>query len=467
MLIWSEYNTLFHAEPYGHFLYNPMSNCLIELDQAHVELVEQCRSGGSWNDNEGDSAFVELLHEQHMLVHPGENDKLLMREQYRRNCNSYGHRDIAMTICPTFACNFHCDYCFERTQGNTTVMSDQTIDQLVAFIDQRACRRSVRIDWYGGEPLLAFERIERITSELGKRGIGIEEAQLITNGYLLTPAIIDRLNALNIQVVQITLDGPRHIHDTRRTLQNGHGSFDRILDNIDRLMNSSYEGQCMLRVNIDKRNMAAYPELYRMLQERYSGKNVTVYGSRVKAVDMNYQLSMKEWVDFCLRLYWEEGISTKFMFYPKMHSKGLCIAHYRNAFVAGPQGELYKCWEDVGCSDKEIGNVNNSDPLSNEELSMLYMRGTDHYGQKECLACRFLPICANSCPKARLEKLSASSGAHTPDTCTHFKEHLVDMLLVVYDEYLSAETAALLLDKTVNPLKEQGYRVIFPSEPLC
>lgn len=44
-------------------------------------------------------------------------------------------------------------------------------------------------------------------------------ASIVTNGYLLTEKVAKQLKKLNIENVQITLDGPAYIHNKRRYLK--------------------------------------------------------------------------------------------------------------------------------------------------------------------------------------------------------------------------------------------------------
>lgn len=61
------------------------------------------------------------------------------------------------------------------------------------------------------------------------------QASLITNGILLTRDMIARLTkgwAETKMGIQVTLDGPKDIHEARRRTLNGAPGFNRIIDNI-------------------------------------------------------------------------------------------------------------------------------------------------------------------------------------------------------------------------------------------
>ena len=58
---------------------------------------------------------------------------------------------------------------------------------------------------------------------------------IITNGLLLTPEVVDRLLPFGLNGIKITLDGDRDTHNRMRPLRGGQGTFDRIVENIRRV----------------------------------------------------------------------------------------------------------------------------------------------------------------------------------------------------------------------------------------
>ena len=93
----------------------------------------------------------------------------------------------------------------------------------------------IRITFYGGEPLLSTERIVSISQKIRSfwENKGLKYSfSLVTNGTLLTPAIIDRLLQLGLKSAKVTVDGPKEVHDAFRPFKSGAGSFDVIVRNI-------------------------------------------------------------------------------------------------------------------------------------------------------------------------------------------------------------------------------------------
>ena len=59
-----------------------------------------------------------------------------------------------------------------------------------------------------------------------------------------------------------------------------------------------------------------------------------------------------------------------------------CAISNRNALVIGPEGELYKCWNDVGNKSKIIGNIDGK--ITNEALLPRYLVAADPFEDPKC-----------------------------------------------------------------------------------
>ena len=145
------------------------------------------------------------------------------------------------------------------------------MSKVIDFIKERSPNSSsISIKWYGGEPLIEFNKIVQITNEV-KPLFENFSASIITNGYLLTPDKIEQFEELGIRQIQITLDGPEEIHNKRRPLKNGKGSFNQILRNIDYLFSVNEKIFVTIRVNIDRSNENMYGDIYNYLGNRFKG----------------------------------------------------------------------------------------------------------------------------------------------------------------------------------------------------
>ena len=465
-MLWSRYNTLFHSKRFGYFLYNALSNTLLEIDQARYRSLEKARDCGLGSEHL-ENQFFSLLRKHKMLVTDGEENRLLLARQARRHTLGFDASRLGLTLCPTLQCNFRCPYCFERSQQNAAIMTPETIGRLLAFIKSHREVHHLALAWYGGEPLLCFRVIRDITERIKSLNLDFEGAALVTNGYLLDRKKCDQLNALKILSVQITLDGPEEIHNQRRFLAGGGPTFQQILANLDTLMDSTYEGSCAIRINIDKHNIAGYAALHASLRERFKGKQFSIYAGHVHtSLEHSYKhsrcLDLQEWTDFNFEMYRRGGLMATGDFYPADIVDSVCVGTAPNRFVVGPKGELYKCWEDVGKPTMVIGSIHQAEPVTNPDLCAQYCTGTDPYSDPDCLACSVLPICGGGCPNKRLR--AKQLGEHGLEFCSPYKEHLIDYLEAYIDTFLNREICTAVLNPVPPKPDRDGYRIISPAK---
>src|SRR5215471_20473663 len=108
------------------------------------------------------------------------------------------HHPILAQIVPIRRCNLACTYCNEFDAVSAPV----PIEEMRRRIDHLADLGTTIITINGGEPMLHPE-LDEIIRRIRRRGA---IATLITNGYLLTPDRIQRLNRAGLDHLQISID---------------------------------------------------------------------------------------------------------------------------------------------------------------------------------------------------------------------------------------------------------------------
>ena len=167
-----------------------------------------------------------------------------------------------LIIFPTEQCNFRCTYCYE--QFDIGRMSTATRNAVCKLLAQRPDLKALRISWFGGEPLAAFNVVKHVGAfahrfcrqhEIALHG------DMTTNGFLLdeekTPFLLDH----GITNFQISLDGDQDIHDTTRIQASGNGSFARIFNNLKAMTQTDRAFNLTLRIHYHKGNIASVLQL--------------------------------------------------------------------------------------------------------------------------------------------------------------------------------------------------------------
>jgi len=222
--------------------------------------------------------------------------------------NRYNTSNMRITIAPTMDCNFRCTYCYEKGYNHAQVISDEIIDKIVEIVRSRArSLASLHVLWFGGEPLLAMSQLEGASKKLMDvcKEFNVDySSSIITNGYLLTADIVERLKGCKVESAQVTIDGTKDIHDKRRPLSDGTGTFDEIINNLS---SGSSNLSVMLRINVDRENEKCLSDVVEILKERNLMEHIYPYAGHVVPYNEQYESSK------CLSLEDYSRVSLQFM----------------------------------------------------------------------------------------------------------------------------------------------------------
>lgn len=400
-----------------------MSNSLAELKLEDYEMLENLRAN---NLPLADEELEKQLRQLKVIV---DNDMdEINKVKYINLLNRNENRRLILTINPTLACNFNCPYCFENEHSNI-YMHDLVEEKIILFIKKHVGLKALDVTWFGGEPLLAFDRIVSMTKKMQNLGLNYK-AGMITNGYLLTEKVISKLESLAISSIQITIDGMADLHNTRRCLKSGKPTFDKILQNIALLQKVNPQIRLNVRVNVDKTNYADFLELYKFLKDKHYptlNVNLAFVKDMTGCYKCNHSYDMQEQAQIVKDLLQKYGLDFSMVF-PRSE-RYECAIRNRNALVIGPEGELYKCWNDVGNKSKIIGNIDGK--ITNEALLLRYLVAADPFEDPKCQECFLLPVCGGGCPYSRIQNEYEGTNINT---CLYIKDHLKDFL-VTHAEY--------------------------------
>lgn len=404
MLVLSLYTQLFEVDR-KFYLYNAANNFFSKISLLlYNALVDK-----SWDKLPTD--VLNFMKEKRILVEETQKFDYYYSELLRFNTMNYNKAHMGLVIAPTTACNFDCPYCFEPKKSPKT-MTDEVMKQIVDFVRTNKHLKEIDITWYGGEPLLAFHKIKELYSQLGKEGMPeIQHQTIITNGYLFTNEVIQFFKDVKLNRIQITLDGVREHHNKTRCLKGEERlpTFDVIISNIKNIVKVIPGIHIDVRVNINKINYNDFVDIYKYFREEVkSPKQIFVYPGIIREdSDDKCSLCATSYnvgeLSELYQYFRDQGVDTSV--FPHKKQKG-CMMHSMNAFIIGPEGEIYKCWNDVSDSDKVIGNIFD-DNLSGVSRYVKYMTQTIPFND-ECKHCAVFPLCDGGCSHHRYRNLFES-----------------------------------------------------------
>lgn len=361
-------------------IYNEKKQALLELKELHPQFYDYLAQNGFIVRDDGDE-FKEFLRQ---------------KEDSQK-------KTYSLIINPTLNCNMRCWYCYEN-HGLKSKMDDsvkEAVFGLLEKIGRNECIEQLYVSFFGGEPLLFFDKIVMpiikkasvICNEQKKK----LEIHFTTNAFLLTE---DKLNQLKIfePSFQITFDGNKNAHNAVRQTVDGRPSYQVIMNHIRKAVSMGLH--VGVRFNYTHRN---YPTFEDVLQE---------FSQWPKAY--------KEKIIFTFQRVWQDDKGNN----PDVHrkivemenqfeTKGLrfesidqgyistCYADKANSAVVNYNGELYKCTARDFTSENSEGVLRSDGELIwNEKYEK---RKSVLYGNAICQKCRAYPICHGGCSQMKLE----------------------------------------------------------------
>ncbi|MFW5781814.1 MAG: SPASM domain-containing protein, partial [Candidatus Muiribacteriaceae bacterium] len=136
------------------------------------------------------------------------------------------------------------------------------------------------------------------------------------------------------------------------------------------------------------------------------------------------RIEMQQFMFECYRKYGIKDMN----FYPRS-TYSSCSAITLHSYVLGPEGELYKCWRDIGRKEMIVGSIDGSIPTNNTLLAK-YLVDINPYTSDKCGDCFFLPLCNGGCPNLRYRNKYEGTSF---DTCMIHKQDLNGFLETYYE----------------------------------
>ena len=243
------------------FIVNLLTGNADILNSDDAQKINKVRN----NEFFANDGFLTELTEKGYWVDENEEDKLY-RSKYLDFIDSRDDDEIQLFFVPNYSCNFACSYCYQDEYVAPSLPSPKgkeeekaTIDAFYKYIAKEFVGKRKYITVFGGEPLLNSPKQKEIISYLiEKANVAHTDVCFVTNGYTLVE-YIDILKQGHVREIQITLDGTAAIHNKRRILKGGAGTFDKIVEGVDACIANKL--MVNLRMVIDKENINNLSEL--------------------------------------------------------------------------------------------------------------------------------------------------------------------------------------------------------------
>jgi len=301
-------------------------------------------------------------------------------------------------------CNLRCEYCFAEGIIENATMSVETAKAAVDFLIQASGEReALEIDFFGGEPLMAWETVVE-TVKYAKRQNKDFKLTLTTNGLLLDDEKIEFINN-EIHNVVLSLDGRREINDKMRRCKNGAGSYDLVLPKFQKLVQSRAKAgftDYFIRGTFTGYNLDFAEDVLSLADEGFrniSIEPVAVCREQPCALLEEHLPRIKDEYDRLL-VFAQNSDWRFFHFFVDLHNSPCILKRLRgcgagNEYVAvTPDGNIFPCHRYVGLDEWKMGNI--KDGVLNASIKE-YFAKMHIYAKENCPDCWARFYCGGGC----------------------------------------------------------------------
>lgn len=314
----------------------------------------------------------------------------------------------------TMGCNMRCGHCGSSCED--ALPDELTTDEALALADQIADLGLRWITLSGGEPLTRRD-LPLLVKRLSSQSVAVN---IITNGWILEPELIQELKDSGISTIAISLDGLKETHDSIRQ----KGSYDRIFKTFKALQGAGVATGAVTTVS--NANLSELPEMRKALMDN----GIKSWQLQIGFPMGNFK-ERPEWViapekvndliDFCYETAMEGEINV----YPAD-----CLGYYSEKELKIRQkvnkSDVKSMWRGCNAGIRVLGFLHNGDIIGctsirdrsfiegnirDKSLREIWENPEGFAWRKkmtkdklagDCTTCNYGSICLGGCPNTRL-----------------------------------------------------------------
>jgi uncharacterized protein len=419
--------------PEGCLLYNSFSGAVIQLTGCDATLTADLLTSKPQEIDKAifpDGLLADLM-AGNFIVPVGFQELDAIRDRF---WEARRETPLALTLTTTLDCNLGCYYCYEdraAVQLDTASATDIVAWTRTRLLESK--KRTLHVDWYGGEPLLNQTFIETASILLQQLCLELEvaySASIISNGTSWPNDVGSFIRRHKIRQAQISFDGMRGNHDQRRRFRDKtrrDSSFDLAAALVDQLLDFV---RVDVRINIDRKNESDVLPFIEFAQSRgwfHRNFPAVIQPARLAAYTdssafmRKSELSSIEYDEF--RAAVRERARGHFAVEESEVPEGfpvprssVCAALANDSVVVGADRKLYRCGLQVSEPHRAVGVLHAGQagplPILDQDVGrgggahreqQAWWNEFDPTRLPSCSRCSFLPICWGGCPKKHLD----------------------------------------------------------------
>ena len=381
--------------------FNAMSGALFLVDKNQYEIFNKLKN--NFNSLKKHEDFFCALVENRFIIDFSMNELDIIK--YRNHRDVFIDNNYILKINPTMECNFNCWYCYEKhIKGKMSQDIMQNIIKHVQNLVETNKISGLNLGWFGGEPLLYFDEIVYPLSIKLKEIIEIKQLPFVnsitTNAYLINEKMISKLEKIDLNYYQITLDGCESKHNKSRQTKEGLPTYKRIINNINLICEKLKNVSITLRINYTDDTLNELQEIIKDIDKKYNNKIAIdfqrIWQTHDKTKDSNPKLKS------LLKTFNNSGLHTNCTSF-KLYRGCVCYADKYHSAIINYDGNVFKCTARDFNEDNKVGFLKKNGKIEwiPELIIKRFSKAT--FENEMCLKCKLLPICTGFCSQKNIE----------------------------------------------------------------
>ncbi len=303
----------------------------------------------------------------------------------------------------TWNCNLNCTYCYE-TNKTKRKMDWDTARKGIDFFMKYS--NHVNFQFFGGEPLLQFDLIKKITDYLRDYYPNRYALSIYTNGTLIDNKVLEFFKKNNV-FLTLSMDGSEETQDLNRVYKNNKGTFSKLLPILNKIVLSSIPVR--VRMTVTPNNCNKLFDNIKFFHEQFGIIDIQEEVDRFtfwKDEEINVLIEQyKQIVDYIIHHY-----KTDETFYWKNYEKRISpfINQIGNNQVGrcgssegmcslDTDGTLYPCQKFIVNQTLSIGHIDSGFNETQREIVRNYILPNYLKETRKCQECEFVNYCFAGC----------------------------------------------------------------------
>ncbi len=392
----SKYNHIIEKDGYSYW-YNGITHMYFRLSNGTGnKLRDNLEDFEAWQETF--PAVYSKLVEGGFIIEDDVDEYQIILDRADRAKNDM---NAFLIIIPTLNCNYACWYCIQ--DHIPSMMNEETIERVCHYIDYLIKEEeieSLHIDWFGGEPLMYFDKVivpigEYAVKACKEAGIPCSMGAT-TNAYFLTPEKHAKMRELNFKIFQITLDGNKENHDKVKFMKNLDSSFNRALTNIRDILLDNPNIEVILRINYTHENLKVgiVEEVMNLIPSDIRSR-IVILPRKVwqENVDKSYTSELYQ----ILKNFEDAGFRVEY--WNPLNYGAPCYASRRLHSTINYQGDIVKCTANDDLYQSDAKCKIGSDGKIEGDMQFFEQYTVRTFDNDRCRDCIYLPNCYGQCPR--------------------------------------------------------------------